>query len=92
MASVHVPIPFCPLKLSISAPIPELLRTLPRPFDTYEQWVAFHHLDLAEMTDAQLQMESFSVAARIAFEGRCNPWFIERLAKVRSLLKEGAAR
>ncbi len=95
MASVQVPIPFClPPAPPSSAPFPELLRPLPSPNRTIEEWFVYKHKDLPTMSPSQLKAEAVAVEQRIAFEGRSNCWFFERLMIVRGLLvqAEGVKR
>jgi hypothetical protein len=95
MDSLHRSIPFCPPPPEpISGRFAEVLRPLPKQFDTYEQQFVYRHLDLAGMTTDQLRAEELAVAARIAYETRCDPWFIDRLSRVRALVAQtqGAQR
>lgn len=96
MASVHVPIPYCPPPPPpVSAQFAELLKPLPRPNRSYEEWFAFTHKDLAKMTPMQLRAEAVAVEQRIAYEAPHAPaWLFARLARVRALLPatEGAIR
>ncbi len=97
MASLHPRIPFCPpAKPPVSAQFAELLKPLPRPSRSYEDWFVHTHKDLAQMTPKQLQAEVVAVEQRIAYEAPHVPmWLFARLARVRALLlvaTEGATR
>ena len=56
--------------------------TPPNPFDTQEQFNCFHHLDLQDMTLAELEHERIKVLVRLSLAARSEPWFGERLQRL----------
>lgn len=95
VASLHPRIPFCPPpKPTVSAHFAELLKPVPQPCRSYEDWHVYRHLDLCAMTPAELEGERAAVEARIAYERHSHAWLFDRLSRVRALLPttEGAIR
>ncbi|WP_447969898.1 hypothetical protein [Nitrospira sp. M1] len=55
---------------------------MPDPFDTQEEWLRFHHDDLAEMTTTQLREEKERIKIRMLYGTKAPSWFSGRLEAI----------
>ena len=51
---------------------------IPDPYETYEQWVRYHHYDVPEMTPSERRMEMEAVKMRLLIDPTPSEWLTER--------------
>lgn len=68
---------------------------VPKPWDTEEQRVKFHHLDLDWFSPSDLALESDRLKLRLIAEDECSPdypWLAERWSVIQEALRKQKGR
>ena len=57
----------------------EGLYPIPQPLDSYEDWERYHHLDLDDLSLAQLRLELDRARFRLMLDDSPSEWHLERV-------------
>lgn len=64
----------------------EEMYPVPDPMASHEEWLQWEHLDLAEMSIAEVQLEQDRLRDRLTHDRHPRPWLLRRWEAIQSRL------